>query len=1188
MEERKIILQGTYSDLTPEQIRDRVMRVIQNSDRLKTVSPPIIELEQVDENIIRFTAYEEYAKKVEKTQKTSKKPEKEAERLKKAEENLKRIEENIAKYGKEMSDPNVSRAMADIAANHFEEALEARVIAQKELERAKQALENPDSIKEEEKEIQSIQDSFEELKTLREQLKNMSNQKEREKLLKLLEEKVEMMEQDVEEKDIANDQLKRELQEIEKEILSYQEEMKEQVKEYEACYQKMEEIVMQKKEELAQSKILSEEERKDFQRKYETQEKEMNQRTADIKKKIELQKSNLVLLQEKKKHIEEKIKFADAFQLSVKEYSAMERALAEDEEVFDLVEDVYASLEEIILKSPEKRTTEEIQKLEEAKEKILSKIQEKKESIMENVNRLYVTDDTMILENSNSMTFTREEIENIIQNVSVLPEKIMKRKEEPEYIPNKAPEDMEGVFQKSMHENTNMDSITIFHDEEGNHYVRKSVLDRFHIEETTSIENHEGKLYRIQKEDYEFILSASHNNYSPYITKEKSFERDKKESINDAAMENANNSYSPSEMEDSSDQNAKEDREEKKVVEESTMKDKMVFYYSEENDVYYAKQPILRRFSLKPVGNPISVKEVNYYPLSSDDAKYIIGNANNSYSPYEVEISSYQTTKEDIAEKPSRNKTPVEEIGITLYQDLNHENQIYVWEAVLRKFKIEKDGSPLMIGTQKCYPISKLMEQRIEKVAEKSTSPKIVLNYVRIKVKRKEQEKKPSLQSKDILERLTQDLVMQEDDPKFFIASNIKVSEEFKKELQEGDTSYNIIHTVPGIINAGVTFLNKLVSKLVLGKRGKQAMTELNRRLNQELTEEECDVLLQDYRNDSFENTSQKYMNELVIERLKKHTETKLKNLNDKIEKNMILLYTTLKEISILEKSKNISEEVQKRFQQRAKGIVQLIEENQEEAKKVYIEEFDLEEMISQLPYLNCSIDLSTKDITTKMEEMFDYQDDDFVENYLQEMVVSSSFMNEEVKNQIQDLDNPTLEDFEIRDWDYQDSYRILEDEEKTFYNSFHEDMIRKMEKEISEYISHQKTKEEVVDQLSDFARSSQSTLVEITNESIRQMKVYAGKQENFDLPTMEEAMEYVIAHPNSIVDGSLSKEYQEILSHLPKEILSTIICSASTTSFMIETSMNMEKKKEITNEDISNMIDDYMKEKEESSKKKR
>ena len=167
MAERKIILEGNYSsDLTPEHIRERVMRIIENSDRFQTKTPPVIELEPVGEDQIRFTAYEETMEKRENDSAEKKNTNEEIEneesrkKVKDAEQALKTANENIEKYGKEMANPNITRAMADLAANQYEEALEARVIAEKELERAKAVAYNPGVIKEEEQKVLSIQDSF--------------------------------------------------------------------------------------------------------------------------------------------------------------------------------------------------------------------------------------------------------------------------------------------------------------------------------------------------------------------------------------------------------------------------------------------------------------------------------------------------------------------------------------------------------------------------------------------------------------------------------------------------------------------------------------------------------------------------------------------------------------------------------------------------------------------------------------------------------------------------------------------------------------------------------------------------------------------------------------------------------------------------------------------------------------------
>ncbi|MBR2827991.1 MAG: hypothetical protein IKE70_02010, partial [Bacilli bacterium] len=152
-----------------------------------------------------------------------------------------------------------------------------------------------------------------------------------------------------------------------------------------------------------------------------------------------------------------------------------------------------------------------------------------------------------------------------------------------------------------------------------------------------------------------------------------------------------------------------------------------------------------------------------------------------------------------------------------------------------------------------------------------------------------------------ILYKLTKDLDIHSKDSKRYRASNIKVSKRFVEELKSGNYLYNIVHIVPSIGKATIGFFQKLSSKLLLSKRAKEAITELRRRAYEDLTEEELEVLFQEYRGSQLKTDMNNQINPIILERLKDYGMSKVEALNISIRNNYRVLFTSLGEIEALD-----------------------------------------------------------------------------------------------------------------------------------------------------------------------------------------------------------------------------------------------------------------------------------------------
>ena len=113
-------------------------------------------------------------------------------------------------------------------------------------------------------------------------------------------------------------------------------------------------------------------------------------------------------------------------------------------------------------------------------------------------------------------------------------------------------------------------------------------------------------------------------------------------------------------------------------------------------------------------------------------------------------------------------------------------------------------------------------------------------------------------------------------------------------------------------------------------------------------------------------------------------------------------------------------------------------------------------------------------------------------------------------------------------------------------------------------------------------ARNAQIQFVGVVNKIIALLKGYVATHPEFDLATIQEALEYVIAHPESIatLDSNGRDVLGEALYGLPVEMLNDLISAAGSVQLAIEVNKNMKKKY-----DSSKELDEMFQNEEEDVK---
>ncbi len=718
--------------------------------------------------------------------------------------------------------------------------------------------------------------------------------------------------------------------------------LKQAEKDYETSFLRMQELVRSEREEFERNNLLSDDELQKVREMYAEEQLREQEVAVAVKKQIEQGKRQLTSLTRRKNKIEKGILKAEALELSLEEYRDIVGAVSK-RKVMDAILSS-KGLSEIIDKPLRERTSEEKQLLLEAKDEIISEIAKEQrnssseKSLSEVIEALYAVDDMAVTENkARNLKVNNEMLRAIETNSMDLPEKVVSAvAKNNNYVPGDAPKDMVEVSDLNSEKAASemLEKILVYVDLEhgGKKYVRKSVLDRFNLRKNEkSINVNNATFYRISDDDAEFIIGNADNEYSPYEIE-----------FSDVPVNSAD---------------AK--KEEEKVVDNKlTNLEKIVIYKDLDNNVNFAKKHVFDRFNLEIKGDETLIELATCYKLNDADLNYIVGNADNDYSPYDIEyrevhlgkvednidevvdndsigneenaFNDNELKEEDEAanevddennqsqdeeeneldnedldivsddnssdDSISEETEEIREEIITLYRDLNDNNQIYAGIDVLNKFGIVPTEEGKKIKDKDCYKISSDTNKMINYVANTSVNPKYIVNYENVKLKKKVV---PHVET--ILDKITTGLEIKAKDVKKFNASNIKIAENFKNDLKSGNALYNIVHIIPATVKAATSFLRKLSGSLMSRGRVKKVMTELNRRLDEDLSEEELDVLFNEYRGSQLKTDMNHQINDMILRKLREHGLGKVSDLNDKIKYSYSNIFTLLGQIKVVD-----------------------------------------------------------------------------------------------------------------------------------------------------------------------------------------------------------------------------------------------------------------------------------------------
>jgi len=327
--------------------------------------------------------------------------------------------------------------------------------------------------------------------------------------------------------------------------------------------------------------------------------------------------------------------------------------------------------------------------------------------------------------------------------------------------------------------------------------------------------------------------------------------------------------------------------------------EKFVIYETgqDNNKVLYANKYLFDRFNIQRLGDAVKIENKTCFKIPLEDVSRIRANSNNEYSPYEVEFREADIkTLENNSLGKDEDGSSIKEEKITLYRDLNDDLEVYASRDVLKKFGVKPSNNGRMIEGKVYQKVSHDAVDMIEHLAKESVNPKYILDYHDIKLK-----KEQVAHVESILNKLTKDLDIRRKDYKRFVASNIKVANNFRKELHSGNVLYNIVHIVPSIGKAAISLLKKIGGKILSSKRSRAVVTEMQRRLDEEITDSELDVLFNEYKGSQLKTDMNIQINGVILEKLRSYGLSKVEKLNGCIKNSYSQLFVLLGEIKVID-----------------------------------------------------------------------------------------------------------------------------------------------------------------------------------------------------------------------------------------------------------------------------------------------
>lgn len=162
------------------------------------------------------------------------------------------------------------------------------------------------------------------------------------------------------------------------------------------------------------------------------------------------------------------------------------------------------------------------------------------------------------------------------------------------------------------------------------------------------------------------------------------------------------------------------------------------------------------------------------------------------------------------------------------------------------------------------------------------------------------------------------------------------------------------------------------------------------------------------------------------------------------------------------------------------------------------------------------------------------------------------------------------------------------------FYNVFYEETASSIQEVASKYASSSISEQQAMQMLSDISKETNATFQNVTTECLNILKPYAESHPQFDLSGVENAMSYLVQHPDAITKMNeamlettalgenligLTATQVTALTSLPSDLQETLFgaASAGALAYRVSSTMEANKNRGKYGNEVTEMVNEYV-----------
>ena len=813
-----------------------------------------------------------------------------------------------------------------------------------------------------------------ELKQYDEQMNHINNGIIELEGMKELEEKLKLVIEKSNKEAMASETLRYLLDEVNQLILNAKKLLKQYAKDYEEIYEKMKEIITETDQYLNNNQLLSDEEIEQIMTNSSYQKYQKNRESIEIKNKIEMLKKYISKLNRKVNELKHDINMSESLELSISEYRELSKTLRRKKILSKILEE--KGLSSILDKKNSEKTIEEKKQFlavkKEIMEEVSARLSNNKKSVLDVIVSLYHMEDQMeISKRAKMLRIRQKDFNKLEKNTEKLIKGVRQNKEEKKENDNPAPIPKDLLVPENETNTPKVFNRYIDLDDNEAVYVSRELLDYLDIATTANA------LF-IQGEEY-YRLTPFLENFISYHEKNREDfqETEQKVHLKEYETNSVDTRFSSVKIDSikKGESSVVSPETVANVVGEEIEEDD----YVEEDEVVEGENIVSPETVASIVqgipDNTEGLTEEETSTIEMDSEEEI---PTEEISHEEEDSSSRMDSREETpvvemypeveltpVEMNSREETPVVEmypeeeltpVEMNSGEETSTIEMDFEEEIPAEEVSHEEDSSSRMDSREETpvvemYPEVELTPVEMNSGEETPTEEDSATEYDDefddedyveefddddyvdtgevadegiTDLPPVEREEEPHVgighfpHVETIIYKLTKDLDIYPKDCKRYTASNIRPTKVFIKELRSGNYLYNIVHVLPSVGKATVSFFKKLSSKLLLSNRAKKNVKELKRRVYNELTEEELEVLFLEYRGSQLKMDMNLQINPILLTRLKEYGLDKINEINDRIKAKYENLFTTVGEIKALDEkieSTEVSETDKRKYE---------------------------------------------------------------------------------------------------------------------------------------------------------------------------------------------------------------------------------------------------------------------------------